>query len=55
MVWAPIMLAPLQAPALVKLALALVITMGLMLASYELLVRPTQLAAFVARATPVEH
>ena len=52
MVWTPILLAPFQAPALVKLALALVITMSLMLASYELLVRPTPLRMFVARATP---
>ena len=43
----------LQAPALVKLALVLAITMSLMLAAYELLVRRTLLGAFVARATPV--
>ncbi len=55
MVWTPIVLAPLQAPALVKLALVLAITISLMLASYELLVRTTPLAAFVARATPVKR
>ena len=55
MIWTPILLAPLQAPALIKLALVLVITMSLMLPAYELLVRPTPLGAFVARATPVER
>ena len=50
MVWTPILLAPLHAPALVKLALVLVITMVVMLAAYELLVRHTALRAFVARA-----
>ena len=55
MIWTPILLAPLKAPALIKLALILVITMSLMLAAYELLVRPSPIRAFVARATPVEH
>jgi hypothetical protein len=55
MIWTPILLASLQAPALVKLALVLVITMSMMLAAYEFLVRPTPLGAFVARATPVER
>ncbi len=54
MIWTPILLAPLQAPALIKLSLVLAITMSLMLAAYEILVRRTFLAAFVARATPVE-
>ena len=54
MIWTPILLAPLQAPVLIKLSLVLVITSGLMLAAYELLVRSTPLRAFVARATPAE-
>ena len=51
MVWTPILLGPLRAPALVKLALVLVISMALMLATYELLVRCTALGAFVGRPT----
>jgi glucan biosynthesis protein C len=39
-VWLPIVLAPLEAPALLKLVLVLAITMSLMLLSYEILVRP---------------
>jgi peptidoglycan/LPS O-acetylase OafA/YrhL len=47
MIWTPILLAPLLAPALIKLALVLVITMSVMLAAHEFLVRPTPLGAFV--------
>jgi glucan biosynthesis protein C len=39
MIWVPILLAPLEAPALVKLAVVLVLTMGVMLAAYEAMVR----------------
>ena len=55
MVWTPIVLGPLHAPALAKLALVLLISMSAMLAAYELLVRPTPLRAFVARATGVDR
>ena len=39
MIWVPILLAPLDAPALIKLAVVLVLTMGVMLAAYEAMVR----------------
>ncbi len=52
MVWTPILLAPLPAPAPVKFALVLGITTSLMLAGYELLVRPTHLSAFVGSRPP---
>jgi glucans biosynthesis protein C len=45
MIWVPILLAPLEAPALVKLALVLLITMGVMLLAYEAVVRATVIGA----------
>ncbi len=47
MVWTPILLGPLEIPVLVKLLLVVASMMGLMLVSYEVLVRTTALRAVV--------
>jgi glucan biosynthesis protein C len=52
MIWVPILLAPLEAPALVKLAAVLFLTMGVMLAAYEGLRRATALRAARSRNAP---